>query len=44
MFLSFAAEQDQRALVGREALVNPGADRTADVAINRSRRYVYSLQ
>jgi len=44
MFLSFAAEQNQRALVGREALVNPGADRTADVAINRTRRHVYSLQ
>ena len=34
-----SGEQNQRALVGREALVNPGADQTSDEAINRTRRY-----
>ena len=27
--------------MGREALVNPGADRTADLAINRTQRYFF---
>ena len=39
-----SGEQNQRALVGREALVNPGADLTADDAINNTRRYGYLLQ
>ena len=38
-FLLHAAELNQRALVGKEALVNPGADQTADDAINKTRRY-----
>ena len=40
-FLLHAGEQNQRAFVGKEALVNPGADKTADVAINGTRRYSF---
>ena len=36
-----SVEQNQRALVGREALVNAGADQTSDEAINRTRRYLF---
>ena len=36
-FVRVVGEQNQRALVGKEALVNPGADPTVDEAINRTR-------